>query len=76
MEPTTNQEVVITIRQVHFENEPSHWEGELDVQGDRVCEATGPTYWGVLDVFCDYLTDEQAVIDHNWFKFDANNRTT
>lgn len=74
-------EVVFKIRQRVWEvNEDMfNWEGELEVDGEVVCEATAPTFWGVSDILNEYIweqtvKDDYPVLDHNWFKMDANDR--
>jgi hypothetical protein len=72
-------DVSFNIRQVHYMGEFSHWEGELVVKGETLCEATAPTFWGVSDILTEYIfeqtiKDDHPVLDHNWFKMDANDK--
>ncbi len=72
-------DVSFNIRQVHYMGEFSHWEGELVVKGETFCEGTAPTFWGVSDILTEYIfeqtvKDDLPVLDHNWFKMDANSR--
>ena len=72
-------DVSFNIRQVHYMGEFSHWEGELVVKGETFCEATAPTFWGVSDILTEYIfeqtvKDDLPVLDHNWFKMDANDK--
>jgi len=74
-------DVSFNIRQVHYDEEFSCWEGELTVKGETYCEATAPTFWGVSDILTEYIfeqtiKDDHPVLDHNWFKMDANDRET
>ena len=70
-------DVSFNIRQVHWDGEFSHWEGELIVKGEVYCEGTAPTFWGVSDILTEYIfeqtvKDDYPALDHNWFKMDAN----
>lgn len=70
-------DVSFNFRQVHFEGSFSHWEGELVVKGEVMCEATGPNIWAVHDELTDYVFEQTVkvdnpVLDHNWFKEDSN----
>jgi hypothetical protein len=72
-------DVSFNIRQVHWDEKFSHWEGELIVKGETYIEATAPTFWGVSDMLTEYIfeqtvKDDLPVLDHNWFKMDANDR--
>jgi hypothetical protein len=72
-------DVSFNIRQVYFDKNFSHWEGELIVKGETHCEATAPTFWGVSDILTEYIfeqtiKDDHPALDHNWFKMDANDR--
>jgi hypothetical protein len=72
-------DVSFNIRQVHWDGKFSHWEGELIVKGEVYCEGTAPTFWGVSDMLTEYIfeqtvKDDLPVLDHNWFKMDANDR--
>lgn len=70
-------DVEFKIRQVMFDGEFSHWEGELLVKNEVFCECTAPTFWAVHDILTDYIFEEtikkdHPTLDHNWFKMDAN----
>jgi len=72
-------DVSFNIRQVHWDGKFSHWEGELIVKGEVYCEGTAPTFWGVSDMLTEYIfeqtvKDDLPILDHNWFKMDANDR--
>ena len=72
-------DVSFNIRQVYFDTNFSHWEGELVVKGETYCEATAPTFWGVSDILTEYIfeqtvKDDHPALDHNWFKMDANDK--
>ena len=72
-------DVSFNIRQVYWDGEFSHWEGELIVKGEVYCEGTAPTFWGVSDMLTEYIfeqtvKDDLPILDHNWFKMDANDR--
>lgn len=78
-EITYDGDVEFKIRQVHYMGEFSHWEGELIVKGETLCEGTAPTFWGVSDILTEYIfeqtvKDDLPVLDHNWFKMDANDK--
>ena len=78
-EITYDGDVEFKIRKVHYMGEFSHWEGELVVKGETLCEGTAPTFWGVSDILTEYIFDQTVkhdhpVLDHNWFKMDANNK--
>lgn len=76
---TYDGDVEFRIRQVHFMGKFSHWEGELVVKGETYCEVTGPTFWGIHDILTEYIFEDTVkydhpVLDHNWFKMDANDK--
>lgn len=73
-------DVTFSVRQVHFDGSFTHWEAELTVKGQVYCEATGPTFWQVMDCLTEYVFDETVkmdlpALDHNWFKMDSNDRS-
>ncbi len=73
-------DVEFRIRQVGYLGEFTHWEGDLVVKGEVFCEVTAPTFWGVHDELSEYIFEQtikvdNPVLDHNWFKRDANDRS-
>lgn len=75
----TDGDVEIKIRQVLSDGKFSHWEGELVVKGITYCEGTAPTFWGVHDLLTEFIFEQTVkhdhpVLDHNWFKKDANDK--
>lgn len=75
----TDGDVEIKIRQVLYDGKFSHWEGELVVKGTTYCEGTAPTFWRVHDLLTEYIFEQTVkhdhpVLDHNWFKKDANDK--
>lgn len=71
---TENSDILISIVQVSYLGEPSHWEGVATVKGQVVCEGTGPTYFGVLDLLLDAISDDDGVVNQDWLNFNANNK--
>ena len=76
-----NGEVEFKIRQRVWEIDEDRftWEGELIVDGEVYLEGTAPTFYGVLDMMTEYIweqtvKEDHPVLDHNWFKLDANDR--
>ena len=76
-EITSDGDVQITIRQMHYMGEFSNWEGELVVKGEEVCAGMGPTFYGVLDLLTEYIWEQRSVEEHpvldiEWFGKDSN----
>jgi hypothetical protein len=70
-------ELTLRVKRITFEGEPTHWdvEGEIvrDGESSGSYGGTGPTFYGVVDAFFEYLhehlKDEE---DNKWLMFNAN----
>lgn len=64
--------MTMKITKVSYLGEPSHWEMEvLDATGHVVGSGTAPTYFGVVEMAIDIISNRA---DGEWKKFDANNK--
>lgn len=74
-------ELTLRVKRITFEGEPTHWdvEGEIvrDGESSGSYGGTGPTFYGVVDAFFEYLhehlKDEE---DNKWLMFNANQKHT
>lgn len=73
MEVNTDGEIYIKIVRRTYDNEPTHWEVEAATVGilDGQIEGTAPTFYGVVDMVFDYISE---IDETGWTKFDANAR--
>lgn len=69
-----NSDILISITRVSYLGDPTHWEGVVTVKNEIICQTTGPTYLGVLDLLLDAISDDDGVVNQEWLSFDANKK--
>lgn len=73
--------MILVVKRVTVDGEPTHWdvEGEIvrGAESSGTYGGTGPTFYGVVDAFFEYLhehlKDEE---DNQWLMFNANLKHT
>jgi hypothetical protein len=71
-----NDYVNIRITKVHFDEEPSHWEIDIDYSdGTSLGCGTSPTFGGIWDMAYSIIVGGDKSSDYEtnpWSEFDAN----